>query len=64
MKNQNNSTLLTIIEKNISKVLFGPMPNNTYISKARETLIYMLNQLPEASPIYEFILNNIVRVKK
>ena len=56
---KNNSTLLTIIEKNIAKVLFGPVPNNVHITKARETLIYMLNQLPEASPIYKFIINNI-----
>lgn len=51
--------ILKIIEKNISKVLFGPMPENNHISKAREVLIFMISQVPESSPVYEFILNNL-----
>jgi len=51
--------VVSIIEQNISKVLVGPMPYNRHINKARETLIFMIENLPTDNIIYSFIMKNI-----
>jgi len=38
------------------------MPHNRHINKARETLIFMINNLPIDNIIYSFIMKNISRV--
>ena len=51
--------VISILETNINKVLIGPKPVNKKISKTRETLILMIDSLPEDSLIYKFIMENI-----
>jgi hypothetical protein len=51
--------VVSIIEQNISKVLVGPMPYNRHINKARDTLIFMIENLPTDNIIYSFIMKNI-----
>lgn len=52
-------SIINKIESNISKVLVGPFPNNNHIQKARETLIHLLDSLPEENIISAFIVKNI-----
>lgn len=48
-----------MIDSNIAKVLIGSMPVNKHITNAKNTLILMINSLPENSILYEFIMENI-----
>jgi hypothetical protein len=54
--------VISIIEKNISNVLVGLMPQNRHIDKARDTLIFMIDNLPIDNTILSFIFKNISTV--
>lgn len=58
-QNSKGRNVIEIIESNISKVLLVKMPINKHIIKARETLIYMIDNLPEDNFIYPFVMKNI-----
>lgn len=51
--------VVTIIEANIDNVLIGYKPVNKHITNARETLILMIDSLPEDSVVYTFIMETI-----
>lgn len=52
--------VISIIESNIKNVLIGTMPINKHITKAKETLIFMIDSLPVDSIVYKYISEHII----
>jgi hypothetical protein len=59
-KSQNRGNfVVSVLESYIKTVLIGAMPLNRHITYAKETLILMIDSLPEDGVLFNFISENI-----